>query len=135
MGGQAATEKAVTAERLAAACRRSFLDSRDRGASQYSSIGATVDGIDLLAARDLTHDSLLLRLATASRITEVKKDDLMATIAEASGAKTRGLLTRVENLYLDLPRYAGHVDQRAGPGPRRAGRPAGQSAGPVRVHR
>lgn len=28
----------------------------------------------------------------------------MATMAEASGARTRGLLTRVENLYLDLPR-------------------------------
>ncbi|WP_457142380.1 AAA family ATPase [Mycobacterium sp. URHB0021] len=104
VGGVAAGDKAVTAERLAGACRRAFLDGRDRGASQYSHVGVTVDGVDLLAARDLTHDSLLLRLATPSRIVEVKKDDLLTLGADGSGAKTRGLLTRVENLYLDLPR-------------------------------
>ncbi|WP_233165286.1 DEAD/DEAH box helicase family protein, partial [Mycobacterium sp. AT1] len=104
VGGVAATDKGVISERLAGACRRAFTDGRDRGASQYSHLGVTVDGVDVLAARDLTHDSLLLRLATSSRITEVKKDDLLATTAEASGAKSRGLLTRVENLYLDLPR-------------------------------
>ncbi|WP_241474053.1 helicase, partial [Mycolicibacterium neoaurum] len=104
VGGQTVSEKVVTAERLAAACRQAYLAGRDRGASQYTALGATVDEVELLAARDLTHDSLLLRLSTSSRIIEVKKDDLMATAAEASGAKARGLLTRVENLYLDLPR-------------------------------
>ena len=104
VGGHTTSENAVTAERLAAACRQAFLAGRDSGASRYTPLGATVEGVELLAARDLTHDSLLLRAATPSRITEVKKDDLMATAAEASGAKSRGLLTRVENLYLDLPR-------------------------------
>ncbi|WP_236728592.1 DEAD/DEAH box helicase family protein, partial [Mycolicibacterium obuense] len=104
VGGQRTTENSVTAERLAAACRQAFLDGRDRGATRYSDTGVSIDGVALLAARDLTHDSLLLRLATSQRITEVKKDDLMATASEAGGAKARGLLTRVENLYLDLPR-------------------------------
>src|SRR4029079_5077569 len=51
------------------------------------------------------HDRLLLRLAVPSRITEIKKDDLMATAGDGAGAKARGLLKRAENLYTDLPRH------------------------------
>jgi hypothetical protein len=51
------------------------------------------------------NDMLLLMLAVPSRVTEIKKDDLMATAGEGAGAKARGLLKRADNLYSDLPRH------------------------------
>lgn len=105
IGGQRYSDRAVLAERLAAVCRQAFTAGRDKGASEYMALGATVDGVDVLAARDLTNDRLLLRLAVPSRISDVKRDDLMATAGDQSGAKARGLLTRLENMYADLPHH------------------------------
>jgi hypothetical protein len=51
------------------------------------------------------NDMLLLMLAVPSRVTEIKKDDLMATAGEGAGAKARGLFKRADNLYSDLPRH------------------------------
>ncbi|MDT5054703.1 MAG: hypothetical protein QOF66_3069, partial [Mycobacterium sp.] len=103
--GATFTDRSVAASRLAAACRRAWDANRDLGSSRYTALGMTVDGVEVLAARDLSHDMLLLKLAVPSRMSEVKKDDLSATAADPSGAKARGLLTRLENIYADLPRH------------------------------
>lgn len=103
--GQRYSDRSVLAERLAAACRKAFAAGRDKGASEYMPLGATVDGVDVLAARDLTNDRLLLRLAVPSRVSDIKRDDLMATAGDQSGAKARGLLTRLDNMYADLPHH------------------------------
>ena len=98
-------ERATAVEPFAAACRQAFIAGKDRGASRFAPLGVSINGVELLAARDVLHDMLLLRLAVPSRITEIKKDDLMAAAADGAGAKARGLLKRAENLYTDLPRH------------------------------
>jgi hypothetical protein len=65
----------------------------------------SINGIEVLASRALVNDALLLRLDVPSRVGEIGKDELMATAADATGAKARGLLKRAENLYSDLPRH------------------------------
>ena len=97
--------KATTA--LAAALRGAYLNGKTRGASQFAPTGATINGIAILGARDLTHDMLLLKLAVPSRVTEIKSDELMGTAgsAETAANKARGLLRRVENLYSGLPAH------------------------------
>ena len=103
--GRAYSERGAAAEPLAAACRNAFIAGKDRGASRFAPLAVSVNGIGLLAARDLVNDVLLLRLEVPSRFTEIRKDDLMATAGDAGGAKARGLLKRAENLYSDLPRH------------------------------
>jgi hypothetical protein len=101
------TDRSTAADALAAACRHAFIAGKDRGAAQFIPIGACINGVDILAAHDLTHDMLLLRLAVPSRITELKHDELMATAGagEPAAHKARGLLRRVENLYSGLPAH------------------------------
>ncbi|MGH3556008.1 MAG: helicase-related protein [Mycobacterium sp.] len=100
-------DRSAACNALAAACRQAFATGKDRGASQFTQIDASINGVDILAARDLTHDMLLLRLDVPSRITELKRDELMATAGggEAAAHKERGLLRRVENLYNGLPAH------------------------------
>ena len=70
-GSAAATVRGRS--RLAGACRRAWEANRDLGSSRYTALGVTVDGVEVLAARDLTHDMLLLKLAAPSRISEIKR--------------------------------------------------------------
>ena len=80
---------------------------KDRGASRYEPIGASINGIEILGARDLTHDMLLLRLAVPSRTTQLEAAELLAAGSalghDISGRKQLGLLRRIENLYAGLP--------------------------------
>jgi hypothetical protein len=103
------TERVPAAHALAAACRRAYAAGKNRGASRFEPIGATIHGMEILAARDLTHDQLLLRLAVPSRTTEIDALELLSTgsglDAEATGPKQLGLLRRVENLYSGLPEH------------------------------
>lgn len=107
VAGATHSDRSAAVDALATACRRAFIAGKDRGASQFSPIGASINGVDILGARDLTHDMLLLRLDVPSRITELKNDELMSTGAqgEAAAHKARGLLRRVENLYSGLPAH------------------------------
>lgn len=103
------TERVPASHALAAACRRAYTAGKDRGASRFEPIGATIYGIDILAARDLTHDQLLLRLAVPSRTAEISGLELLSTGAgpgsDVNGPKQLGLLRRVENLYTGLPEH------------------------------
>jgi hypothetical protein len=107
VAGVAHHDRTTAATSLATACQTAYIDGKERGAAQFAPIGASVNGVDILAARDLTHDMLLLRLAVPSRITELKNVELMATGGggEAAAKKARGLLRRVENLYSGLPAH------------------------------
>jgi hypothetical protein len=108
VAGHTYPERAAAAEAFAGACRHAFLTGKDRGATQFIPLGATIDGVEVLAARDLTNDMLVLRLAVPSRIAELSRADLMATSPAtdtAAGAKARGLLKRAENLYSGLPHH------------------------------
>lgn len=103
------TERVPASHALAAACRRAYTAGKDRGASRFEPIGATIHGIDILAARDLTHDQLLLRLAVPSRTAEIDGLEVLSTGAglgsDDNGPKQLGLLRRVENLYTGLPEH------------------------------
>jgi hypothetical protein len=103
------TERVPAAHALAAAFRRAYTAGKDRGASRFEPIGAAIHGIDILAARDLTHDQLLLRLAVPSRTTEIDGLELLSTGAalgnDVNGPKQLGLLRRIENLYTGLPEH------------------------------
>ena len=103
------TERVPASHALAAACRRAYAAGKDRGASRFEPIGAAIHGVDILAARDLTHDQLLLRLAVPSRTAEIDGLELLSTGAglgsDVNGPKQLGLLRRVENLYTGLPEH------------------------------
>jgi N12 class adenine-specific DNA methylase len=103
------TQRVPAAQALAEACRRAYAAGRDRGASRFEPIGATIHGVEILAARDLTHDQLLLRLAVPSRTADIDGLELLSTGSgmgsEVTGPKQLGLLRRVENLYNGLPEH------------------------------
>lgn len=103
------TERVPAAQALANALRRAYTAGKDRGASRFEPTGASIYGIEILAARDLTHDQLLLRLAVPSRTTDIDALELLSTGAglgsEVNGPKQLGLLRRVENLYTGLPEH------------------------------
>ncbi|ORJ54338.1 helicase-related protein [Mycobacterium simiae] len=103
------TERVPAAQALAAALRRAYTAGKDRGASRFEPTDARIHGIEILAARDLTHDQLLLRLAVPSRTTDIDGLELLATGAglgaDVNGPKQLGLLRRVENLYTGLPEH------------------------------
>jgi hypothetical protein len=105
--GRSRPDRADTAAALAAACRAGYHRGKDRGAAQWDPLGVAINGVDVLAARSLMHDTLILRLAVPSRTTDIKADELLATSApgEPGAAKARGLIRRVENLYSGLPAH------------------------------
>lgn len=109
VGGETFTDRPAAAAALTAACRRVYMAGKDRRASRYEPIGAAINDVEVLAARDLTHDMLLLRLAVPSRTTEIDATELLATGSQlgidVSGPKQLGLLRRVENLYTGLPEH------------------------------
>ena len=125
-------ERARAVEPFAAACRPGVhRPERTAARDEFAPLGVSVNGIDVLAARDLMNDMLLLRLAVPSRLVGVKRDDLMATAAEGAGAKASGLLKRPKT-STPICRAIMRPSPRAQAWPRRAGEPAGKPAGPVR---
>ncbi|VBA34343.1 hypothetical protein LAUMK35_05711 [Mycobacterium pseudokansasii] len=100
-------DRVTAAHAVAAACRRAYIAGKDRGASRFEPIGAAINGIAVLAARDLTHDQLLLRLAVPSRTTDIDALELLSTgtgqSGQPNGPKQLGLLRRIENIYTGLP--------------------------------
>jgi N12 class adenine-specific DNA methylase len=109
IGADTFTDRPEAAAALTAACRRAYMAGKDRGATRYEPIGASINGVEVLGARDLTHDMLLLRLAVPSRTTEIDASELLAAGSQlgldVSGPKQLGLLRRVENLYTGLPEH------------------------------
>ena len=105
ISGSTYRDRPAAAEALSVQLRRAYTEGKDRGASRFEPIGATINGVDVHAARDLTHNMLLLRLTVASRTVEIDHTELAAT-GQAHGApKQLGLLKRLENLYADLPAH------------------------------
>lgn len=115
VAGSTFADRPAAARALAEACRRTYLASKEGGASRYMAVGASINGVDILAARDLTHDRLLLRLDVPSRTTEIEASDVLSTAAglgaDMSGSKQLGLLRRVENLYGDLPAHRDRLER------------------------
>jgi hypothetical protein len=109
IGAHTFSDRPEAAAALTQACRRAYIAGKDRGASRYEPIGASINGIEVLGARDLTHDMLLLRLDVPSRTTEIDAAELLAAGSalglDLSGPKQLGLLRRVENLYTGLPEH------------------------------
>lgn len=103
------TDRVPAAQAISVVCQQAYTAGKDRGASRFEPIGATINGIDILAVRDLTHDQLLLRLAVPSRTTDIDALELLSISSgpgsEANGPKQLGLLRRVENLYSGLPEH------------------------------
>lgn len=103
------TDRVAAAKSLSEACRRAYLAGRDRGARRIEPIGASINGIEILAARDLTHDQLLVTLAVPSRTADLDALDVLSTAPAQQGnnhgPKQLGLLRRIENIYTGLPRH------------------------------
>ncbi|SKQ84874.1 helicase-related protein [Mycobacteroides abscessus] len=104
--GKSYTDRGNQAAAVAAACRHAYTRFKE-GASVFEPVGITVNGVEVLGARSLMHDMLILRLNVPSRATEVKSDELLATATpgESGAAKARGLVKRLENLYTGLPAH------------------------------
>ena len=98
-------DAASAAKAFAAACRQAWDDARNRASSQFEPMGASIGGLDLVATRDHINGCLLVRLAVPSRLAEISREDLMGATDEAGGAKARGLMRRVENIWAQLPRH------------------------------
>ncbi|GJJ23763.1 lactate dehydrogenase [Mycolicibacterium mageritense] len=105
--GKTYSDRANQAAALAATCRQAYHQLKDQGASRFESLGVTINDVDVLAARSLMHDMLILRLGVPSRATDIRGDELLATASPGEGgaAKARGLVKRVENLYANLPAH------------------------------
>ena len=108
-------DRSEAAAALTVACRKAYIAGKDRGATRYEPIGASINGIEVLGARDLTHDMLLLRLDVPSRTTEIDATELLAAGSQlgldVSGPKQLGLLRRVENLYTGLPDHHARLER------------------------
>ena len=95
----------AAAKAFTAACRRAWDDARNRASSEFEPLGASIGGQDVVAARDHINGCLLVRLAVPSRVAEISREDLIGATDEAGGAKARGLMKRVENIWAQLPRH------------------------------
>lgn len=107
-------ERSDTAVAVARACDRTFHAARDSGIGTASPTGITVGGIDVVATRYHADGLLRLRLSVASESKDVERAELAAMMAEGpdGGPKSRGLLKKVENLYMSLPRHQQHLQRR-----------------------
>jgi hypothetical protein len=109
--GKTYSDRSNQAAAVAAACRQAYHSLKDHGATRFEPIGVSINDVDVLAARSLMHDMLILRLGVPSRATDVKSDELLATATagESGAAKARGLVKRVENLYANLPAHRANL--------------------------
>lgn len=89
----------------ASACANAFAAAKNSAVFDRKPTGITIGGLDVLAARDHTHDLLLLSLDKSARVSEVPADHLRSALLDdaAGSAAGRGLVKRIENLHRDLP--------------------------------
>ncbi|WP_232784741.1 helicase-related protein [Mycobacteroides chelonae] len=105
VGGRSFAESADTAQAVAQACQRAYAGGRDKGASKFEPIGITINDIEVLAARSVVDNTLMLRLAVPSKVNDVDGADLISDLFGEQNKKAYGLVRRIENLYTGLPRY------------------------------
>ncbi len=71
-------------------------------------LNASINGVGLLARRDHMNSKLWIKADVPSAEIDATVLDLHETVGsrdDSGSAKTRGLLTRLENLYKDLPNH------------------------------
>ena len=111
------TERKHAAAPLAQACRHAFASLRDASSFTTRPLGATINGIPIIARRNHFKNELQLTLDVPSTIVAIEQDELLATAptiaADNGAAKARGLLQRIENAYKDVPHHYTRLQRRS----------------------
>ena len=117
VGDHTYTERKHAATPLAQACRHTFASLRDASSYTTKPLGATINGIPIIARRNHFKNELQLTLDVPSTNVAIEQDELLATAptsaADNAAAKARGLLQRIENAYKDVPHHHTRLQRRA----------------------
>ncbi len=108
--GRRHTERTEAAEHFAANCRTVFASLKNRPSFETRSLQSTINDVAMRARRDNINNKLWVTCEVPSSETGIALEDLSATNpvtgdAGTAANKARGLLTRAENLYKDLPHH------------------------------
>ncbi|MFA5607593.1 MAG: helicase-related protein [Leucobacter sp.] len=116
--GRTHKERKDSAEAFATVCRNTYHAMKNAPGYETRPLNVAIDGIALIARRDHINSKLWIKADVPSAEIDVTVMDLHGTVGtldDSGSAKARGLLTRVENLYKDLPahhqRLQRHHDQ------------------------
>jgi hypothetical protein len=104
--GRGHKERKDAAEAFAAVARTTYHAMKNAPGHETRPLNVSINGVSLIARRDHFNAKLCIRMDVPSAEIEVTVSDLHGTVAtldDSGSAKSRGLLTRVENLYKDLP--------------------------------
>ncbi|OKH68301.1 helicase [Mycobacterium sp. SWH-M5] len=106
--GRTHPERKDTAEAFASVCRNTYHALKNAPGYEYRPLNVSINGVALVARREHINDKLWIKAEVPSAEVEITVMDLhssAATLDDSGGAKARGLLTRAENLYKDLPKH------------------------------
>ena len=104
-------ERKDSAAPFAEICRRTYVAMSDTASWDRRPLNTAINGLALQARRDHLGDRLWVSFQGPSAEVAITMQDLhdsapkVGETSEASTAKARGLLTRMENLYKDLPAH------------------------------
>lgn len=106
--GRGHKERKDAAEAFATVCRNTYHAMKNAPGYENRPLNVSINGVGLLARRDHINSKLWIKADVPSAEIDVTVMDLHGTIGsldDSGNAKARGLLTRVENLYKDLPKH------------------------------
>ncbi len=107
IGDRRFPDRATAAVPFAQACQRAWDQLRDRPQWETRPV-ATINGLSLIARRENVAGTVNLSFETPSAEIAISTTDLIAACHPTLGGadtKARGLLTRAENLYKDIPAH------------------------------
>ncbi len=112
--GTTTSDRTEAASLLGTALRAAYHNGARAGAQHYQTIGH-IDDLEVIASRSVVDDAVHVTLGVPSTQRRIPRADLFegqsisAPISDPTGAKHRGLLSRVENLVRDLPEHRGRL--------------------------
>lgn len=106
--GRSYLERKDTAEAFAAVCRNTYHAMKNAPVYETRPLNVSINGVALIARREHMNSKLWIKAEVPSAEIDITVMDLhgsAGTLDDSGSAKARGLLTRVENLYKDLPNH------------------------------
>ena len=106
--GRTHKERKDSAEAFATVCRNTYHAMKNAPGHENRPLNASINGVGLIARRDHINSKLWIKADVPSAEIDVTVLDLHDTVGsrdDSGSAKNRGLLTRLENLYKDLPNH------------------------------
>ena len=108
VNGRGYTERKDAADAFATVCRNTYHAMKNAPGHENRPLNASINGVGLIARRDHINSKLWIKADVPSAEIDVTVLDLHDTVGsrdDSGSAKNRGLLTRLENLYKDLPNH------------------------------